>query len=215
MQMNLGAATNLLEASGKNFSDVYKLYNFRDDGALKDYLDFVIHEPKEWMRGFPKKLKSRGAFAAPKTALIKLLKQAAVINSLGADYVKQVHDTIWQTFKKHGDEIYASRNKAEMPQPIEEYMEAVSMVSEEEGEDRPRLEIVDDEVDAESIHSVRKPRAEGPANTLVYRIAPIAATAGTDWKARALLLENVIRSLAADLPAGTRGAILSLLGQPS
>ena len=216
--MNLGAATNLLEANGKHFSDVYKLYNFRDDTALKDYLDFVIHEPKEWMRGFPKKLKSRGAFGSPKTALIKLLKQASVVDVLGADYIKQVYDVVWQAFKKHGDEVYLSRNKMEMPQPIEEYMEAVSMVSEDDAGHHPHLEIVDDELEVESVHSVRKPRAVGvvPSNNLVYRIAAMPVTAQTaqtvDWEARAHLLENVIRSLAADLPGGTCAAILALLG---
>lgn len=107
--MNLGSATALLGDSGRHFMDVYKLYNYRDDMTLKAYLDFVKNEPAEWMRGFPQKLRTRTTFALPKTAMIKLLKLPAVTDAFGADYVKEVYDAVWTTYKKQGEAILEER----------------------------------------------------------------------------------------------------------
>ena len=73
--MNLDDACKLLGAQGRVFAEIYKLYGFKDDRSLKDYLDFVIHEPVEWLKGFPSKWDTRASFGRPKTALIKLLKE--------------------------------------------------------------------------------------------------------------------------------------------
>ena len=107
--MDLEKAQGLLGENSRYFVEVYKLYEFRENQLLKDYLDFVIHEPIEWIRGFPSKLRAKGSFAKPKAALIKLLKRPEVAAELGAAYVKQAHDTVWNTFKKHGDEILQAR----------------------------------------------------------------------------------------------------------
>ena len=101
--MNLSHATELLENHGRYFSEPYKLFNFTDEAFLKDYLDFVVHEPLEWFRGLPGKLVTRGSFAKPKAALIKLLKHSEVVAELEAAYIQKVHDAVWNTFKNHAD----------------------------------------------------------------------------------------------------------------
>ncbi len=113
--MKLIEAYNLLAADGvadnhRYFAELYKLYNFADDQPLRDYLDFIEHEPVHWMRGFPAKLVNRLGFAKPKTAVIKLLKKPAVAEALGADYVARIHDLIWNTFKREADAILQERS---------------------------------------------------------------------------------------------------------
>jgi len=108
--MNLETASGLLEGSSRYFSEIYKLYEFRDDASVKDYFDFILHEPVEWLRGFPSKLTQKGSLSRPKAAIIKLLKMPAVIEALGEQYTKQVYTVVWNTFKNHIDTIVASRN---------------------------------------------------------------------------------------------------------
>ena len=193
--MNLKTATQLLEGSGKHFSDVYKLYQYKDDQLLREYLDFVIHEPVEWMRGFPKRLKSKGMFAQPKTALIKLLKMKQIVDEFGEDYVKTIYDVVWQSFKKHGDDVYAARNPH--MSPLEEYMEAES-VDDSTGPSL-HLEIDDDDV---SVHSLRL-RKSDINNELQHKVV--------DWKARCHVLENVIRNIVKDLSPGLAAGFITLL----
>ena len=71
--MNLATATALAGSQARYVSEVYKVFQYKDDQTLRDYLDFVIHEPVEWLKGFPAKLTTKGAFSRPKTALLKLL----------------------------------------------------------------------------------------------------------------------------------------------
>lgn len=181
--MLLSDAMLLLGDQGKYFSDVYKLYEYRDDQLLKDYLDFVIHEPAEWMRGFPSKMVTKGSFSKPKSALIKLLKQDAVVESLGESYVKKVHDIVWAAFKKHADDILASRHKTS-PVSIVDQLDADDLGS-------PSLVIDDDIQDAESIHSVRLPRK--PTGVHV------------DWEKRYHVLEDAYRELVNDLSVSFPG----------
>ncbi len=112
--MKLIEAYNLLAADGvadnhRYFAELYKLYNFGDDQPLRDYLDFIEHEPVHWMRGFPAKLVNRIGFAKPKTAVVKLLKKPAVAEALGHQYVTHIHDLIWNTFKREADTILKER----------------------------------------------------------------------------------------------------------
>ena len=110
--MNLSQATGLLDTQARYFSEVYKLFRYTDDQLLKDYLDFIVHEPIEWLKGFPMKYTSKNSFSRPKTAVLKLLKETTVVASLGEEYTKRIHDTIWTTFKKHSDEIVEKRTTA-------------------------------------------------------------------------------------------------------
>ena len=112
--MKLIDAYNLLVNDGitdnyRYFSEVYKLYGFADDKPLKEYLDFIDHEPAHWMRGFPAKLTTKLAFSKPKTALIKLLKKQSVMQALGTEYVTRIHDVVWNTFKREADAILEER----------------------------------------------------------------------------------------------------------
>jgi len=99
----------LLGANERYFSVVYEAFKYKDEDLLRNYIDFIVREPLEWIRGFPLKLKTRVSFAKPKAAIIKLLKTAQVLEHLGTEYCSNAHDVIWDTFKKHGDDILNAR----------------------------------------------------------------------------------------------------------
>jgi hypothetical protein len=114
--MKLIDAYNLLVEDGitdnhRYFAEVYKLYGFADDKLLREYLDFIVHEPVHWLKGFPAKLVTKLAFSKPKTAMVKLLKKQQVIQALGSEYVTRIYETIWNTFKKEADGILEERQK--------------------------------------------------------------------------------------------------------
>jgi hypothetical protein len=158
--MNLGEATVLLGSQGREFSEVYKLYAFRDDQPLREYLDFIVHEPVEWLKGFPARWTTRASFSKPKTALIKLLKHADVLHAHGADYIRSVYECVWGTFKRHADSILEDRHKrnggggAATPA-------STNILQQMEGafEEIPANELVEE--DAASIHSVKIARGGG------------------------------------------------------
>lgn len=110
--MKLGAASELCDANGRAFTEVYKIFNFKDDDDLKNYLDFVIHEPAEWMRGFPASWKNAGHFSKVRAAFHRLLKHTSVVADLDTSYTENVHNLIWGAFKTHMAEILEKRNGA-------------------------------------------------------------------------------------------------------
>jgi len=164
---------------------LYEHFQFKETQSLKDYLDFIVHEPVEWLKAFPEKLKTKSSFAKPKSALIKLLKHERVINDLGDEYIKNIHDVIWATFKKHGDVILASRQKTLVDKI--EHVDAEDIESEVEThvcERPPSLHVQEqDYEDGISIHSVRIPKL---TNTIENRNA---------------LLSNMVRTLVRDYEA--------------
>jgi hypothetical protein len=114
--MKLLDAYNLLVEDGildnhRYFSELYKLFGFRDDQTVKEYLDFIAHEPVAWLEGFPSKLVSKQTYAKPKTAIIKLLKKDEIVKELGDTYVNKIYDTIWSAFKKEHQRILDKRQK--------------------------------------------------------------------------------------------------------
>jgi hypothetical protein len=109
--MKLLEATQILDAQGREFSEIYKLYNFKDDTDLKDYLDFIAHEPVEWMKGFPARWVTKSSFGRPKTALVKLLKMEKIRQEYSEAYIQRIYDCVWSTFKKHADDLLAHRQK--------------------------------------------------------------------------------------------------------
>lgn len=150
--MKLSESYSLLDGLKRVFSDVAKHYNWKDDSELKDYLDFIVHEPVQWMKGYPAAYAlGNPGFAKPKTALVKLLKNETVKAELGEEYTKKVRDAVWITYK-------------ELSKTIVE--------GEEPKEEEPVLEIVDDmeEIEVNSIHSMKgargKDRSEVLANAL-------------------------------------------------
>lgn len=115
--MKLVEAYTLLVEDGildnhRYFSELYKLFGFRDDQTLKEYLDFIDHEPVAWLEGFPSKLVSKQTFAKPKTSLIKLLKKEEVVTILGENYINRMYDVVWSTFKKEHQRILEKRQKS-------------------------------------------------------------------------------------------------------
>jgi len=109
--MKLKEAAALLGANERYFTVVYEAFKFADEELVRNYIDFVVREPIEWIKGFPLKLKTRPSFAKPKAALIKLLKTKEIQDHLGAEYCSKAHDIVWDTFKKHGDDILNARVK--------------------------------------------------------------------------------------------------------
>lgn len=211
--MNLAEATALLGSHARNFSDVYKLYNYRDDNSLKDYLDFIIHEPIEWIKGFPPKLVSKGSFPKPKTALVKLLKQQQVMDILGEPYTKRVHEIVWTTFKQHGDAILERRmNRTGINGTIVAQLECESVgsaASAEEGIEESDVHLhIENELirDTDSHRSVRLSRvvAAAPAP------AP-APPAGCNWEQKYRVLETAYRALVTEYQTTCPGVVSSLL----
>lgn len=86
--MNLLEAQKLLAEDGVSdhhrfFIDTYRVHDFKEETPLKQYIDYIIHEPLLWLQSFPAKLKSKPAFSKPKTAILKLLRDTRVMEVLG------------------------------------------------------------------------------------------------------------------------------------
>jgi len=112
--MNLLEAQKRLAEDGvsdhyRYFIDTYRIHDYKEETLLKEYIDYIIHEPLLWMQSFPAKLKSKPAFSKPKTAILKLLKDSKVVEQLGAEYCDKAHDLIDHTYKQHGNDIVAKR----------------------------------------------------------------------------------------------------------
>lgn len=167
--MNLSVATALAGSQARYVSEVYKVFQYKDDQTLRDYLDFVIHEPVEWLKGFPAKLNTKGAFSRPKTALLKLLKHADVQAELGPEYTKRVHDIVWAAFKKNADALVAKRGEGTTGTAVTAGKGVQAVVSREEDsvqeENEIQFDAVADAEDTKSVHSVRLPRASPSVET--------------------------------------------------
>jgi hypothetical protein len=190
--MNLIEATALLGEQGKYFLDVYKLYNYRDDQLLKDYLDFVITEPVEWMQGFPARLHNISSFAKPKTALIKLLKHETVQAALGQEYVQKVYNVVWKTYKQHAEAIVAKREAKSRTVDKDSIRESIlDQMEERTGEPHtPHMSVHDLDNDAESVHSMRRPR-----NITVAPVMLAPASGGGSWERKYRIVEAAYRGL--------------------
>lgn len=189
--MDLKQATALLDAKaqGRYFTEPYKLFGFTEETQLKDYLDFVIHEPIEWLKGLPAKLITRGSFAKPKTALINLLKEDEVKAVLDANYIEKVHDIVWKIFKSHADAIVEKRIASK---------NAVPIVNRVQAEEIPENLI--EEADVESVHSVRLTRVGSEV-----RSEPVS-----DWERRYHVLESAYRELIVELSVYRPGLAASI-----
>lgn len=142
--MKLEEAYVLLDVQGRVFAEVAKHYNWKDDAELKDYTDFILHEPAQWMSGYPIKYADKSQFGKPKTALVKLMKNAKVQEAYGEEYTTSVRDAVWNAYKQ------------------------VTKAAPEEHPPAPLLEVVED-MDAVSLHSMKvskKDRSEVLGNAL-------------------------------------------------
>lgn len=193
--MDLKQATGLLDAKaqGRYFTEPYKLFGFTEETQLKDYLDFVIHEPIEWLKGLPAKLITRGSFAKPKTALINLLKEDEVKAVLDANYIEKVHDIVWKIFKSHADAIVEKRIASKNARTID-----VPIVNHVQAEEIPENLI--EEADVESVHSVRLTRVG----------SEVRSETVSDWERRYHVLESAYRELIIELSVYRPGLAASI-----
>jgi hypothetical protein len=138
--MKLEEAYALLEGHGRVIADVAKHYNWKDDADLKEYTDFILHEPAQWMKGYPVKYADPTQFSKPKTALVKLMKHAKVQEEYGIEYTSTVRDAVWNVYKG-----LTKEKPVENPNP--EIVE----------EEVPMLNIIEDidTFDAASVHSMK------------------------------------------------------------
>jgi hypothetical protein len=151
--MNLSSAALILDENSRYFADVYKNFSFRDDQLLKDYLDFILHEPVEWLKGFPAKLKTKNTFSRPKAALIKLLKTDGVKAEFSEEYVASVYNSVWNAFKKNVDSILEQRNKTHVANVVEQMNESI------EGEEINSVDM-DIEQEQEQAHAEQEQEQE-------------------------------------------------------
>jgi len=162
---SLGSVAALLDEQARSFSDVYKLYGFREDQAFSEYVDFFLHEPVAWFEGLPASLKSKASFTKPKTAFSKALKHADVIAALGAEACENAVHVLWDTYKKEADRIVASRNGV-----VEEAAAAAAAAIAAE----PILEVTEEEP---AKRRSRKQKAKAADATAPAATAATAATA--------------------------------------
>ena len=175
--MLLKDAGSLLGANERYFTVVHEAFKYKGEDLLRTYIDFIVREPVEWIRGFPLKLKTRASFAKPKAALIKLLKTAAVLEALGTEYCSNAHDVVWDTFKKHGDNILNGRIAVGGPAEPEEN----ELVPEEIHHTTPVTETVD------GIEEVTDISGAGVAPKVV-----------SPWERKYRILQSVILSMLHD-----------------
>jgi hypothetical protein len=224
--MKLSEATHLLESHGRDFSEIYKLYNFKDDGDLKDYLDFIVHEPVEWMKGFPARWVTKGSFGRPKTALVKLLKLDKVREEYTESYTQRVYDVVWSTFKKHADDILSHRMQKNTIIPDNgngnvirssrgSIVDLGGIAEEfENGTGSPmRNRIVSDDYEngtideAESVHSVKIIRALAASAVRTGSETKLVKEDDSVWMRRYKVLETAYRALLVHF--GDKGLVAS------
>ena len=205
--MKISDAALLLDGLGRYFTDVYKAFDYKDDADLRDYLDFVVHEPAEWMRGFPAKWKTATTFYRPRAAFHKLLKHATVIEELGAEYCDRVDGILWRAFKEDGPKILAKRGASAAAAVV-----AKSGDVSAEGSDcgTPRLEVLDDAVSVASRHSIRRiVKGENVVIACpVIPVQPAAATATQEdgkWRQKFEVLYSAYLALLGDGRGGSEG----------
>lgn len=217
--MKLSAAAELCEANARYFTEVYKLFNHKDDDDLCAYCEFVIHEPVEWMRGFPAKWKTASNFGRVRAAFHKLLKADTVESELGADYCRRVHEIIWVTFKEHMDAVLEKRNKGALANTSGKKARAsdpVISILETFGDDDATSDILSapdsdddsDSLDAESLPPPPPVPEHKPKNTVKLTKPPL------DYKQKYESALGVLKALLSgegDENTRLRAALLTLL----
>jgi hypothetical protein len=184
--MKLSEAQTLLGENARHFTEVYKLFSFRDDQLLKDYIDFIVREPVEWLKGFPSKLVSKGAFSKPKTSVIKLLKIESVITHLGEEYANNARDAIWQAFKNNLDSILLKRNRIHVAPVMEQTIEHMSIAHSESENEIQYEQPIDSEILSLYDNENTKSANVNTGKTTM------------SWEAKYTVLSSVVQSLLED-----------------
>jgi hypothetical protein len=203
--MKLSDAAVLCEGNNRAFAEVYKIYNFKDEDDLRAYCDFVIHEPAEWMSGFPSAWKSSTMFSKPRAAFHRLLRAPTVVSELGETYCEQVHGVVWNAFKNHMAGILEKRGTTAGS------VEAANEDKESVGTERTGLtaESVGGETDDELLPPcppVPAAQRHIPKNTVVLH----HAEKSLDYKQKFEVLNRVLHTL---LNTNTNaGGLIPLMG---
>ena len=209
--MNLGTATELLGNNGRYFSQLYKHFQFTDTQTLKEYIDFIQHEPVEWMKAF--KGTNKNTFALPKTAVVKLLRNPTVVAELGGEYCNKAYECVWNTFKTNVDAFLAKRNSAVAVAVAPVPAVAPTLVS------TSTIELVTEfdnlienisvngtEASDTSRHSVK------PIKNIIQYPAGLNSVVTTPWEKKYRILENAYRELSKNISnESTRASMLLLL----
>jgi hypothetical protein len=208
--MKLNDAAILCEGNNRAFAEVYKLYNFKDDDDLRAYCDFVMHEPAEWMSGFPAAWKSATMFSKPRAAFHRLLRAPAVVEELGEGYCEQVHSVIWTAFKnfmtgilekRAGTSVADDTHSTASSEDDNSHLTAESVGSADE--ELPPVPPVPPHVLKAKMAPTAVRRAAPPKNSVVYAAAAAAAApemAALDYKQKYEV---------------THRALMTLLGKPA
>lgn len=201
-QLTLKNATDLLGDASRYFVAVYEEFKFKETDLLKDYMDFILHEPVEWIKGFPLKLRTRLSFAKPKAAVIRLLKVPAAIQTLGMEYCSKAHDVVWDTFKKHGDAILDARTKKGFVGAGEAVPESEpgpkteeNDVSESGSEPVPQNTLILEEVNDLPVDAEELPE---PPTMSVSRAAASVGESSHGWERKFAVLASSFRALLSD-----------------
>lgn len=151
--MQLAEAAALLGDITRDFSDVYKHYQFRDNQLLKEYLEFISHEPVAWFTSLPAKYSAKSV-TKPKTALFKLLKHQQVIAQIGAAYAKNIHTIVLAAYKKRGQPENTIENMIAADSSQNDNATVIT--------DSGPMLIMEESLmeDAESVHSVKRSRKD-------------------------------------------------------
>lgn len=229
--MKLIEAYNLLVEDGiadnqRYFAELYKHFQFGDQDRLKEYLDFIVQEPVQWIHGFPTKLTTKTSFSKPKTAVIKLLKKEAVLKALGKQYVEQVHDTIWTTYKQHWEDVLKQRERIRPVRvSVLDHFEAESLasqptpslprqLSERELPDtasEPDLHLTFEEEPPEIPSPPPAPTLSPLAPAVPAAPASLAPCSTTSQEQRIQILKDVIQKLSSTLEPSVSDAFCLLL----
>jgi len=174
--MLLKNAGALLGSNERYFTVVYEAFKYKGEDLLRTYIDFIVREPVEWIRGFPLKLRTHASFAKPKAAIIKLLKTGKVLEALGTEYCSSAHDVVWDSFKKHGKDILNARLAT--GGVVAEENELIS-----EGEAAPATTV------AQGIDGIEE----------VTDISGTAPPVVSQWETKYFLLKSVISMMLSDI----------------
>ena len=183
--MLLKNAGALLGSNERYFTVVYEAFKYKGEDLLRTYIDFIVREPVEWIRGFPLKLRTRASFSKPKAAIIKLLKSANVLEALGAEYCSNAHDVVWDMFKKHGDDILNARLR-------------VAGGVTEENELIPEGEAAAVATAAATAVAVAPVAIDGIEEVTDISGANVAPNIVSQWETKYLLLKSVVFMLLSD-----------------
>jgi hypothetical protein len=202
---SLGTVSSLLGDQARVFSDVYKLYGFKDGDTFSDYVNFFLHEPVAWFEGLPASLKSKVSFAKPKTAFSKALKHGDVIAALGAEACEAAISVLWNTYKKEADRIVAARS---LPEATEDAAAEAAEAAADTTE--PHLEI--EEVEERPLRRSRKQKSKAAEIHVGGNVAALAAgeSAGAklSYETKYRIVDQALRAM---LGSGQNEATLVLL----